>query len=83
MGGGEGSVGRLGHGLGMQLTEHPSHAAFDETVLEEGMVLTLEPGFEFAPGKMMVHEENLVIRKDGPEMLSIRANRDIPIIDGF
>ncbi len=83
MGGVRGSVGRLGHGLGMQLTEHPSHAAFDETVLEEGVVLTLEPGFEFAPGKMMVHEENLVIRKDGPEMLSIRANRDIPVIDGF
>ena len=83
MGGGSGTVGRLGHGLGMQLTEHPSHAAFDKTVLEAGMVLTLEPGFEFAPGKMMVHEENLVIREDGPEMLSVRAQRDITVIDGF
>ena len=78
-----GSVGRLGHGLGMQLTEHPSHAAFDQTVLEEGSVITLEPGYNFTPDKMMVHEENLVIRKDGPELLSIRASEDIPVIEGF
>lgn len=72
-----GSVGRLGHGLGMQLTEHPSHAAFDQTVLETGMVLTLEPGFEFAPGKMMVHEENIVVRETGAELLSVRVEREI------
>lgn len=75
-----GSVGRLGHGLGMQLTEHPSHAAFDQTVLQEGMVLTLEPGYEFAPGKMMVHEENLVVRADGAEMLSVRVDREIVVV---
>ncbi len=44
------------------------------------MVLTLEPGMTFAPGRMMLHEENIVIRADGPEMLSRRAERDIPII---
>ena len=75
-----GSVGRLGHGLGMQLTEHPSHAAFDKTVLQEGMVLTLEPGYEFAPGKMMVHEENIVVRADGAELLSTRVSREIVTI---
>ncbi len=72
-----GSVGRLGHGLGMQLTEHPSHAAFDQTILQEGMVLTLEPGYEFAPGKMMVHEENIVVKSDGVELLSMRVEREI------
>lgn len=75
-----GSVGRLGHGLGMQLTEHPSHAAFDQTSLQEGMVLTLEPGYEFAPGKMMVHEENIVVRTDGAELLSERVSREIVTI---
>ncbi len=73
-------VGRLGHGLGMQLTEWPSNTATDETVIEEGMVLTLEPGMTFAPGRMMLHEENIVIRADGPEMLSRRAPRDMPVI---
>ena len=75
-----GDVGRLGHGLGMQLTEFPSHTFWDETVLREGMVLTLEPGYAFAEGKMMVHEENIVIRKEGAELLTKRAARTMPII---
>ncbi len=66
-------VGRLGHGLGMQLTEQPSNMAGDETVLRPGMVMTLEPGMEFAPGKLMVHEENIVIREGEPQLLSRRA----------
>ena len=75
-----GNVGRLGHGLGMQLTEWPSHTATDLTVLAAGMVITLEPGLEFAPGRGMVHEENLVIRPDGPELLSRRASPELPVI---
>lgn len=58
-------AGRLGHGLGMQLTEWPSIIAADETVLVPGMVLTLEPGIVMQNDKMMVHEENIVIT-DGP-----------------
>jgi Xaa-Pro aminopeptidase len=77
----DGDVGRLGHGLGMQLTEHPSHTSWDETVLESGMVLTLEPGYAFAKDKMMVHEENIVIRENGPQLLSKRASREIPVLD--
>jgi Xaa-Pro aminopeptidase len=73
-------VGRLGHGLGMQLTETPSISAFDQTVLRAGMVITLEPGYSYAPGKVMVHEENLVITNDGARLLSERAPRDIPVI---
>ena len=33
-----------------------------------GMVMTFEPGMTYAPGKVMVHEENLVIREDGPQL---------------
>lgn len=73
-------VGRLGHGLGMQLTEWPSNTETDDTTIEAGMVLTLEPGMTFAPGRMMLHEENIVIRDDGPEMLSRRAPAEIPVI---
>ena len=36
-------IGRMGHGLGLDLTEPPSIAADDATVLEAGMVITLEP----------------------------------------
>ena len=34
-----GDVGRLGHGLGMQLTEWPSLAQFDDTVIEENILV--------------------------------------------
>jgi len=74
------TVGRLGHGLGMQLTEWPSHMLQDKTVLEAGMVITLEPGMTFAPGKMMVHEENIVVRDGGAELLSRRAAPELPVL---
>ena len=73
-------VGRLGHGLGMQLTEWPSNTAQDGTRLEPGMVITLEPGMTFAPGKNMVHEEDIVITADGAEMLSLRAPAQLPTV---
>ena len=74
------SVGRLGHGLGLQLTEWPSNTAADNTTLEPGVILTLEPGMEYLPGKEMVHEENIVITENGPEWLTQRASEELPII---
>ncbi len=73
-------VGRFGHGLGMQLTEWPSLAAFDETVIEEGMVLTLEPSLGYGEGRVMVHEENIVVRSGGAELLTTRAAPELPVI---
>ena len=75
-----GSVGRFGHGLGMQLTEPPSIIDFDDTVLQAGMVITLEPSMVVCPGKVMVHEENIVIRDGAPELLSQRAPPELPIL---
>ena len=74
------NVGRLGHGLGMQLTEPPSHMPGDGTVIQAGMVLTIEPGMEYALGKMIVHEENIVVRSEGPELLTRRAPRELLVI---
>ena len=76
----EGDVGRLGHGLGMQLTEWPSLTPSDKTVLEVGMVVTIEPGMRFGDGKTMVHEENVVIREHGAELLTRRAPAELPVI---
>jgi len=73
-------VGRLGHGLGMQLTEWPSNHPDDDTRLEPGMILTLEPGMAFAPGRVMVHEENVVIRDGAPQLLTRRAAPELPVI---
>ena len=52
----------------------------DTTELREGMVLTLEPGVEISAGRILVHEENIVLRADGPELLSRRAPADMPEI---
>lgn len=73
-------VGRMGHGLGIQLTEWPSNTATDNTVLVPGMVITLEPGMTYAPGKAMVHEENLAITDTGAEYLSDRCAPELPVI---
>jgi Xaa-Pro aminopeptidase len=75
-----GDVGRLGHGLGMRLTEWPSLIATDHTVLKQNMVLTIEPSLEISSGKIMVHEENIVITKQGAQLLSKRASKHLPIL---
>ena len=62
--------GRMGHGLGIQLTEPPSLMPSDHTVLEADMVITLEPWIGTRNGHIMVHEENLVITPSGARFLS-------------
>ena len=75
------SVGRMGHGLGLQMTEPPSIMSNDNTVLEENMVIAIEPCFEYAPGTMLVHEENILITNNGYERLTSRTPQTIPIIN--
>jgi Xaa-Pro aminopeptidase len=74
------NVGRMGHGLGLQLTEPPSNMPGDDTALEPGMVMTIEPGMEYAPGRMLLHEENVVITDEGAELLTRRAPREMPVV---
>ncbi|MCR8546470.1 Xaa-Pro peptidase family protein [Salipiger sp. P9] len=75
--GGGAESGRLGHGLGMQLTEPPSLIPADETVLVAGMVLTLEPLIDMGQGRILVHEENIVIEETGARWLSPAAPPEI------
>lgn len=75
-----GDIGRLGHGLGMQLTEQPSHAAFDMRELKENMVLTIEPSLSYGDGLMMVHEENIVVASGQARLLTTRATPELPIV---
>jgi len=73
-------VGRMGHGLGTQLTESPSIVGFDHSILKAGMVMTLEPCMVIEGQKIMVHEENIVIENGPPRLLSTRAPAEIPVI---
>lgn len=74
--------GRLGHGLGVTLTEWPSFTPLDQTPLRAGMVLTLEPACIIGAGRIMVHEENIVLTDQGAELLSPRAPEHLPQIGG-
>lgn len=51
------SNGRMGHGLGLRVTEPPSVRLGDNTVLQPGEVLCIEPALEYQPGKIVLHEE--------------------------
>ncbi|WP_101068092.1 M24 family metallopeptidase [Roseovarius salinarum] len=72
--------GRLGHGLGFQLTEGLSLMPGDETVLRPGMVVTLEPVTGVTRGRIMVHEEVIAITEDAPRALSPLAGPRMPEI---
>ena len=45
------------------------------------MIITIEPCFEYLPRKMIVHEENILVTKNGFELLTSRTPEKIPIID--
>ena len=69
--------GRLGHGLGVTLTEWPSFTPKDHTPLRAGMVLTLEPSAFVSHGTFLTHEENIVLTEQGATLLSPRAPREM------
>ena len=79
------STGRMGHGLGLQLTELFSNNATDEQPLTPGVEMTLEPGMLVIGSEtlMIVHEEDIVITENGAEWLSDRAPKKmVSILDG-
>ena len=52
----------------------------DETPLEAGMVITLEPYIATADGQLMVHEENIAITDDGATALTRFSAAEIQIL---
>ncbi|GKY89647.1 M24 family metallopeptidase [Sinisalibacter aestuarii] len=67
---GEYFVHRTGHGMGVEVHEQPYMTSVSQTVLEPGMVFSIEPGI-YLPGRFGIRLEDIVIlRDDGPEILS-------------
>ena len=64
----------------MQLTEWPSLAAWDDTIIRENMVLTLEPSIDVDGDGIMVTEENILITDGAPILLSTRAPKGLPVL---
>ena len=61
---------RTGHGLGIEIHEPPFLTSVSETMLDEGMVFSIEPGI-YLPGRFGIRlEEIVILREEGPEILS-------------
>ncbi|MCS7233856.1 MAG: Xaa-Pro peptidase family protein [Synergistetes bacterium] len=60
----------LGHGVGLEIHEMPKLSLNSEEVLEEGMVITIEPGV-YLRGEFGIRiEDTIVIRKGAVEILT-------------
>lgn len=67
--------GRIGHGMGLGAHEHPSLGPRDQTVLEAGMVFTLEPNLRIPELGGMQHSDTLIVTGDGHEVIT-QTRRD-------
>ena len=70
---------RVGHGLGLEAHEDPSLDPGSATVLEAGMVFTIEPGI-YIPGWGGVRiEDDVVVERSGCRLLT-KADRSLRVI---
>lgn len=61
---------RVGHGMGVSNHEGPFVALGSKTILEKGMVMTIEPGIYFEGLGAFRHSDTIVITKTGYENLT-------------
>ena len=73
---GEYFVHRTGHGIGLDVHEHPYLVEGNDLVLEEGMTFSVEPGI-YVPGEFGMRIEDIVaVAGDGSESLN-RSDRSL------
>ena len=70
---------RTGHGIGLEVHEHPDNSAASQTIARPGMCFSVEPGI-YLPGSFGVRVEDLVVvTEDGCETLNALP-RDLLIL---
>ena len=69
----------LGHGVGMDVHEGPNLSPKSEATLQDGMVVTVEPGI-YLPGKFGVRIEDLVVVNGQKCEILTKNSKDLRII---
>jgi Xaa-Pro dipeptidase len=70
---------RVGHGLGLEAHEAPSLDPGSQTMLERGMVFTIEPGI-YIPGFGGVRIEDDIVVEAGGHRVLTKADRSLRVI---
>jgi len=66
---GDAFIHSTGHGVGLEINEPPSLSRKDESVLEKGMVVTVEPGI-YIEGEFGVRIEDMILIKNHAKVLN-------------
>ena len=71
---------RTGHGIGLEVHEPPYIIEGNETVLEQGMTFSVEPGIYLEGAFGVRIEDIVVVTADGVERLN-RSSRELQVVD--
>ena len=69
----------IGHAMGLEVIEPPFISFENDVILEEGMVLTVEPGL-FVGDAFCMLEEDVLVTDGGYEVLSAPASPELPVL---
>lgn len=76
---GEYFIHRTGHGIGLEIHEHPYLVSGNETVLEPGMAFSVEPGV-YLPGRFGIRIEDIVtVDNSGPRRIN-ESDRQLAVV---
>lgn len=74
-----GRVSTIGHACGLDIIEPPFMHPDERNLLEEGMILTVEPSLYIDHGFFMI-EEDVLVTDRGCEILSDPASPELPVL---
>lgn len=76
---GEYFITRTGHGIGLEVHEHPYMVSGNTIALEEGMAFSVEPGI-YLPGEFGVRIEDIVVVGESEALLMNRAPTELIVV---